>query len=125
MLDDLITRSDRTPLRTLLLINAAFAAFVGVAHGGALALTFHRVTGHDHFIRSLAAVSLPLAAIVLVSSAVAYFKTRLASATLAVHALVMLSASVAGVAWAVSLALNGIPYGVNLRLDPLTSLDRK
>jgi len=109
MLQDLVTRFDRAPLRALLIANATFAAFVSVAHGGALALTFYKFTERADQIRTIAAVSLPLAVVVLGSSAVAYFKTHLAQRVLAAQALILFAAALALFGWAMSLALCGIP----------------
>jgi hypothetical protein len=95
----------------LTLVNVAIAAFVGVAHGGALALVLsERVSVFDaDGVKSLATVTLPLAALILVSSVAAAFHRRLLEDVLKLHAAVLLVGAVAAmgeVAWVV---VNGFP----------------
>ena len=105
-----LRRFESASPRTLLGINAGFAAFVGVAHGGALILTYHQPTPIEGMIRTISAVTLPTAVIMLMSAALGAFRRNLLEKVLAGHAIVLVAGAAASVAWATSLAVNGIPY---------------
>ncbi len=101
---------DSIPTRTLVGINAGLAAFVGIAHGGALLLTFYQSSPMERLIRSIATYSLSLVAFVLLSSLAALCVGHILEKVLKAHAGVLLVGAIFSVRWAVDLGVNGIPY---------------
>ena len=71
----LLAKVDSVPERVLLWINAALACLIGLAHGGALAITYAKPTPGAEGIRQLASVSLPVAALIALTAAVALVRS--------------------------------------------------
>ncbi len=110
-MEKLITALDRLPERFLLVADAMFAAFIILGHGGALVLTLVQPNVDSQAIRQLSAISLPLAAIVLSTSAYAYFSERRRPIILKIHAIILLLANVGLVLWALPLLFGEFPRG--------------
>src|SRR5690242_17026547 len=64
----LVDKVDSVSERALLWATVALSCFVGIAHGGALAITYAKPTPDPDSIRQLASISLPLAAIIFLTS---------------------------------------------------------
>lgn len=94
-----------------LTINAAIAGFVFAAHGGAAMITYQQHHSSAAEIRSLALVSLPLAALVMGGSLVALIKPALQGIVLKIQ-------SVAGALLAIYLATWGVKLLVADALPP-------
>ena len=107
----LLDKADGVPGKLILWINLALCAFVGVAHGGALAITYVKPTPDAQGIRQLAAISLPLVAVVSITAAVALLWPQLRRPTLKLHGAVLALGAVAAWFWALSLVIGGIPEG--------------
>lgn len=106
-----LAKADAMSERKLLLINLALACFVALAHGGALAITYTRPTPDAEGIRQLATISLPIAALVILSAAVALFSPGPRRTVLSVHGLVLAVSAVLMLLWGLQLLVNGIPDG--------------
>lgn len=114
MIDTLRTLMEKTYAiseRKLVLINIALAGFVALAHGGALATTFSKPTPEAEEIRQLASISLPIAAVVLLSAIAALVNTRLRPKVLAFHAIALTTGAGFLLLWALSVLFNGLPEG--------------
>lgn len=107
-LDDVL---DRIPDYIPLIVNVCLAGFVFLAHGGALALACLTGANDMKDILPLASVTLPLAAIVGLSSILGFFQPRFRSPILASHAIVLCVGAVALLLWSTSLLFKGIPEG--------------
>jgi hypothetical protein len=98
-----------------LLINAGLSCFVLVAHGGALLLVLSgRVPappGYAEMVRTIAPITLPIAGLMLLGSAIGSVVPTARSLVLVFQAVVLGLASLAILVWAGSLVLNGIPAG--------------
>lgn len=106
-----LAKVDSVPERVLLWINAALACLIGLAHGGALAITYAKPTPGAEGIRQLASVSLPVAALIALTAAVALVRPDLRRAALAAHGWVLVAAGVGTLIWAVDLLVQGLPEG--------------
>jgi hypothetical protein len=106
-----LAKADAMSERKLLLINVALACFVALAHGGALAITYTKPTPDAEGIRHLASISLPIAALVILSAAVALFSPGSRRTVLSLHGLVFAASSVLMLLWGLGLLVNGIPEG--------------
>jgi len=105
----LLTKIDSIPERVLLWIHLALACLVGVAHGGALAITYAKPTADDENIRHLASVSLPTAGLIVLTAVIALLRPSLRRQTLAAHGWILLVGGIAALTWAASLLVRGIP----------------
>ncbi len=90
-----VNKVDGVPDRALLWANAALGCLVGLAHGGALAITYAKPTPDADSIRQLASISLPLAAVIVLTSVTALGRVGFRRPVLAIHGLIF---AVAGVA---------------------------
>lgn len=117
-LNALVAKLDRIPPKKLLLINAGLACLVGIAHGGALALSEMKPGPESEFIKQIASVSLPAVAVMLVSSAAALVRSTLLRGVLGLHGFVLALGGIASLAWAASLLVRGIPQGVSFSWTP-------
>ena len=106
-----LTKADAMSERKLLLINVALACFVALAHGGALAITYTKPTPDAEGIRQLASISLPIAALVILSAAVALFNPSSRRTVLSLHGLVFAASAILMLLWGLGLLVNGIPDG--------------
>lgn len=111
MLRALGEKLDTIPEPVLLLGNAGLAGFVMLAHGGALLLTYFQPHPDVQMIRTLAACSLPLSILVIVSAALAWLKPRLRSRVLAMHGVVLVVSAILLLGWAAKILATGIPTG--------------
>lgn len=107
----LLTRLDSIPERKLLWVNIALACLVGLSHGGALAVSSSAPTEQADEIRRLALVSLPLAALVILVAATAMWRPHLTRAALGLHGIVFCISGAALLLWALSVLVDGLPYG--------------
>ena len=110
MLNRIVESLDAMPLPVMLLINAALAAFVVFAHGGALLITSSEAPGYAD-IAPLAAVTLPCAFFVLLASAVAAARRQLLLPVLSVQLILLAVGGVAMYLWALRILFMGIPAG--------------
>jgi hypothetical protein len=104
-------KADSIPENVLLWINAGMACFVALAHGGALAITYAKPTSNAEDIRELALFSLPLAAVVIVTAAIALFRLRIRRQVLGIHGFIVAGSAAALLLWAFGILLKGIPEG--------------
>jgi hypothetical protein len=107
----LVNKVDGIPERALLWANLALAGLIGLAHGGALAITYAKPSPDAEAIRQLASISLPTAAVVLLTAVTALVQVRFRQAVLGLHGLLFALAAVVAVLWAVSILVSGIPDG--------------
>ena len=104
-------KADGIPEKGLLWTNAGLACFIAFAHGGALAITYSKPTPDAEDIRQLAMFSLPMAAVVIATAVVALIRVDLRRWVLGVHGFVLASSAAAGLFWASSILLVGMPAG--------------
>ena len=107
----LVNKVDGIPERTLLWINLALACLVGVAHGGAFAITYGKPGPDAETIRQVASISLPLAAVLLLTTVTALLQVRFRRPVLALHGLAFAAGAAAAIFWATSILFSGIPHG--------------
>jgi hypothetical protein len=101
---------DRIPESVLLWINVALAGFVALAHGGALAITYLQSVPEAGDIRQIASISLPIAAVVILTGVAALVRANYRRAALAIHGVLLGVSAIAILLWALSLVAGGIPY---------------
>ena len=106
-----LAKIDELPDQLLLFGSAGLAGFVMVAHGGALLVRHLAPPDQATMALTIARYSLPLAAIVLATAALAILKPDWRTRVLAVHAVILVVASFAFLVWAGTLLLRGIPEG--------------
>ena len=111
MIAKIIQKLDQIPEYRLLLVNLSIAAFVGLAHGGGLAIALAKEPEHLDWIVPLAMVSLPLACFVIISSVIVLLRRRSTSAILTIHAIILCLGGAAAFIWAGSILVKGIPEG--------------
>jgi hypothetical protein len=107
----LLGKADAIPEQALLWVNVALAGVVALSHGGALALTYSRPTPDAESIRQIAMFSLPIAAIVVVTAAIALFRADLRHRVLGIHGIVLAGSAMALLLWAGDILVRGIPEG--------------
>ena len=107
----LVNKVDGVSERALLWTNVALSCFVGLAHGGALAITYAKPTPDADAIRQLASISLPLAAVVLLTSVAGLARVDFRRPALAIHGLIFAAAAVVTLLWALSILVRGLPEG--------------
>ena len=107
----LLGKLDGIPERVFLWVDAGLAALVVVAHGGALALTYTKPTFAAADIRLLASISLPIAALILLTAAAALIRHGWGRQILAIHGFALAASAAAAVIWALSLLVRGLPQG--------------
>jgi hypothetical protein len=107
----LLTRVDAVSERVLLWVNIGLGCLVGLSHGGALAITYARPTPDAGYIRLLAAISLPVAAVIVVTSAIALVRADFRRLALTVHGMAFAVAAMVMLLWAVSILIWGAPEG--------------
>jgi hypothetical protein len=100
---------DKVPIIALLIGNAAVAGFVLVAHGGALAVAHSADPDKVREMLHIAMVSLPLSAIITLSSLAGLASTRWRGLILSGQALILGVGSLALFLWALSLLVGGLP----------------
>jgi hypothetical protein len=106
-----LAKADAVSERKFLWVNVGLACFVALAHGGALAITYAKPTPDAEGIRQLASISLPIAALVIVTAAYALFSSSSRRAVLGLHGIVFAASAVGMLLWGLGLLLNGIPEG--------------
>ncbi len=109
MFDKAVTQLDAVSPRAVLTINTVLAVFVGVALGGALFLTYQQPTEFESTIRIVASITLPSAAILLVTVAAALVHKPLLEPMLALHSVLLFAGAIATVVWVLRIACTGIP----------------
>jgi hypothetical protein len=107
----LLGKVDGIPEHAFLWVNVGLACFVALAHGGALAITYAKPTPEAEDIRQLAMFSLPIAAAVIVTAALALIQGGARRRVLAVHGYVLAGSAAAMLLWALDILLKGIPEG--------------
>jgi hypothetical protein len=107
----LLVKADAIPERTILWVDLALAGFVGLAHGGALAITYVEPTPNTSSIRLLASISLPAVAVLATSGIAGLLRQSLRRTALAVHGVILALGSLATVLWAATLLIDQIPEG--------------
>jgi hypothetical protein len=106
-----LAKADAMSEKRLLGINLGLACFVVLAHGGALAITYAKPAPEAEGIRQLATISLPIAALVIVSAAVSFIRIDLRRSVLSLHGIVFAGSAVVMILWALGILVNGIPKG--------------
>jgi hypothetical protein len=106
-----LQKLDEIPEHVPLIVNLCLAGFVGLAHGGALALALTTEPDHLGEILPLARISLPLAAFVLLTSLLGFIWKKSRMPILASHAVVLCVGAGAMLFWATSILMSGIPEG--------------
>lgn len=114
---NLLSKADGIPEKRLLWINAGVAFLIVVSHGSALAITHSKPSLNDEGIRQLAMISLPLAAVMIVSATAALVRAELSRRVLAIHGIVLAAGGVAALLWAATILVRGIPK-VNFSWSP-------
>lgn len=104
-----LDRVNSLPERKVLWVNVGIACMIAIAHGSALSFSISGRTPDGEGIRTLAAFSLPIAAIVLFSAAAGLVRLEWTSRVLALHGFILAGAAVVLLAWATSLLVVGIP----------------
>lgn len=102
---------DAIPEYKLLIVDLCLAGFVGLAHGGSLAIALTNEPELLNDVLPLARISLPLAAIVLISSIVGIIWNRQRSIILSIHAIILFAGGSAALLWSVSILIHGLPEG--------------
>ena len=97
--------------RKFVWVNIAYAGFVALAHGGALAVTYAKPTPDAAEIRQLALISLPIVAIVLLTAVAALVYAKLRPRVLALHGVIFAIGESLLLFWALGVLVNGIPEG--------------
>jgi hypothetical protein len=105
----LLNKIDAVPERALLWVNTGLSCLIGLAHGGALAMTYAKPIPDVGSIRQIAAISLPIASVVLVTSLTALARPDFGRIALALHGWIFAAAAVVTLFWATSLLIRGIP----------------
>jgi hypothetical protein len=97
--------------RKLLWINLVIACLVAVAHGGALWLAISTNRPDLGQFRPLAMVSVPIAALVILSAVAGLMRPESRPRVLAMHGLVLVVGALVLLGWAVTLLVGGFPKG--------------
>ena len=111
MIKKLIDWLDRIPEIALLIVNICIAGFVGLSHGGALALAVVTKAEDLAQIQSLARVSLPLAGLVFVTSIVALVWRQSRTPIMATQAVILCVGAGSLLVWSTSILISGLPKG--------------
>ncbi|NQT93806.1 MAG: hypothetical protein HQ559_13690 [Lentisphaerae bacterium] len=104
-----IQKLDAIPEQVPLIVNLCIAGFVGLAHGGALAIALTKEQDQLASVKPLASISLPLAGLIIITSIVALLARRSRRAILGTHAVILTLGAAAMLAWAASILIDGIP----------------
>jgi hypothetical protein len=107
----LVNKVDGISQRTILWTDLALGCFIALGHGGALAVTYGKPTPDADAIRQVASISLPLAAVVLLTSVAALVRVDFRRRALAIHGVVFTAAAVVTLLWALSILVRGLPEG--------------
>jgi hypothetical protein len=107
----LVSKVDGIPERALLWANVALGCFIGLAHGGALAITYAQPSPDAESIQQLASISLPLAAVIVLTSVTALARVGFRRSVLALHGVIFGAAAVVTLLWAISILIWGLPDG--------------
>ena len=107
----ILAKLDELPDQLLLLGCAGLAAFVMVAHGGALLVRHLAPPDQAAMVTHIARYSLPLGGLVLATSIVGMLKPQWRSRILGLQGVILVLSSIALVAWASTLLVRGIPEG--------------
>jgi hypothetical protein len=107
----LLNRVDAVAERVLLWVNMGLGCLVALSHGGALAITYAQPTADAGYIRLLATISLPVAAVIVVTSAIALVRADFRGLALNVHGVAFAVAAVVMLLWAASILIWGTPEG--------------
>jgi len=107
----LLDKAYSIPERKFVWVNIAYAGFVALAHGGALAVTYTKPTLDAAEIRQLALISLPIVAIVLLTAVAALAYAKLRPRVLALHGVIFAIGESLLLFWALGVLVNGIPEG--------------
>jgi len=118
MITKAVDKLDVIPEYVPLIVNLCIAGFVGLAHGGALAIAITQEADQLDFIRPMASVSLPLAGLIIISSIIALLWRRSRRAILGAHAVILTIGAVAMLAWATSILIKGIPKASRFGWSP-------
>ncbi len=111
MISRAVRKIDEMPDFVPLIINMAIAAFVGLAHGGALVVALVKDPANLDDLLPLVSVTLPSAAFIALSSIIALIWSRTRGVLLTVHTLLLCAGAAAIFLWAASLLVHGIPEG--------------
>ena len=111
IVDRLLDRAYRMAQARIAWVNVGLAAFVALAHGGALMVARSQASPDLGVIGSLAKISLPLSAVVIVSAIAAVAHRQLLPRVLSLHAVVLALSAIWLLADAVDMLLFGIPDG--------------
>jgi hypothetical protein len=106
-----LNRVDAVTERGLLWVNIGLGCLVALSHGGALAISYARPTTDAGYIRLLATISLPVAAVIVATSAIALVRADFRRLALSVHGVAFAAAAMVMLLWAVSILIGGRPEG--------------
>jgi hypothetical protein len=105
---------EQLPERLILVVNGVLGAFVALAHGGALVLIQAGVPAPLEYVesvRQLVPYTLPIAAVVVLSTGLGLLFPRLKRVVLIGQAIVLCGGTAALLSWALKVAAWGIPEG--------------
>jgi hypothetical protein len=105
----LLRRAYALPERGLVWVNIVLSCFVGLAHGGALAVASAQQAPELASIRALAMFSLPLAVVVLASGVLALARPVHAWSVLYLHGVVLAASAAWLLVWAAGILVLGVP----------------
>lgn len=100
---------DKIPEFVFLILNLCIAGFVTLAHGGALAITLTGDKEAPEAFLTTVSISLPLAVLIILSSAYGLWSPSKRSLILAIHASILSLGVLAMLIWATSILFRGIP----------------
>ena len=106
----LLQWADAIAARKLLFANLGIACLVGIAHGGALAISMAS-SKPDPSIQFVALLSLPLVSVIALSAVYALLSPTRTELSLGLHGLILGVGALALLGWAASLLINGFPSG--------------
>ena len=107
----LLEKAHGLPEKRLLWINVGMACFVGLSHGGALALTYVEPSPFADSTRRLASFSLPLVVLFLITSTAALLREDWRRPVLGLQGVVLASSAIVLSLWVLDIVVNGLPGG--------------
>lgn len=107
MLSKIVDDIDSIPFKALLCINLAMGAFVLLAHGGSLALSF--LNGEN--ISVLVMVTVPTSLFIILSCVIGFALENIRLKILSIHSIVLLAGAILTFYYGLSLLLKGFPKG--------------
>ena len=106
----LMERAYRLPAKIVLLVNLAIAVFIALSHGGALLIARTQQLPGFEFVQSVARMSLPAAAFLILSSLTALAVPAWRARVLWLHGIVLFAAGLAMLFWGCTVLFNGMHF---------------